>query len=55
MMVSTADIWFVLEISRALGAQPVPFQTWIYWLALHARRIEASKTASDPFPDGVLQ
>lgn len=55
MIVSTADLWFILEVSRALGAQPVPYQTWLYWLSLHHRRIEASKTATDPFPDGVLQ
>lgn len=55
MIVHTADIWFILEISRALGAQPVPFQTWLFWLSLHAQRITQSRQATDPFPDGVLQ
>lgn len=54
MTITTADVWFVLEISRALGAQPIPFQTWLFWLHLHGTRLAQSRTATDPFPDGVL-
>lgn len=54
MILSTADVWFILEVSRALGAQPIPYQTWLLWLFHHERRIVQSKTATDPFPDGVL-
>lgn len=49
-----ADLWFILEVSRILGAQPIPFQTWLYWHATHAPRIAQSRQATDPFPDGVL-
>lgn len=54
MILSTADLWFILEVSRALGAQPVPYQTWLYWIHRHYARIVQSKQATDPFPDGVL-
>lgn len=50
----SSDLWFILEVSRILGATPVPYQTWLYWLHLHGPRLEKSKQATYPFPDGVL-
>lgn len=54
MIVRESDIWFPLELSRFLGAQPIPFQAWLRWLYVHAPRLAQSRCATDPFPDGVL-
>jgi hypothetical protein len=54
-MVRTDDPWFPLTLSREfLGPQPVPFHVWLRWHAAHMGTILRSRTATDPFPDGVL-
>lgn len=54
-------LWLPLDIGRSLGVDrttkqpiPIPMFTWFCWQFANSRAILASKSATDPFPDGVL-
>ena len=53
-IVTPASLWYPLWAMHVRADRIVPMHGAFYWHLFHAKTFEASKQATDPFPEGVL-